>query len=310
MFYPRPFITAITACGAVAIGVLLSGCSGTPTGGGAVDAASAPSSTTVVTTTTLAPEPVPATTPSSTTTTTTTIASTTTTTEPRPANLVMVPPATEPFSAIGREDGPEAARVQERLIELGFWLDIVDGIYGHVTRQGVMAFQKYWGLPASGSVDDATAQALTTTTERARGLSETGHLVEVDKARQLLFLIKGGHTVWTLNASTGIEVPYEVENKKDPTKIERGDSITPAGWFAANREREQGWWEGDLGEIYRPKYFRGGVAVHGALSIPNTPASRGCVRVSVAAMDMIWATALVPLKTPVWVHGEIPTQPL
>ena len=299
MPYPRPFIAALAASGAVAVGTMLSGCSGSATGGGVVEAATAPPSTTMVTTTTMVPVPVPTTTPT-----------TTTTTEPRPANLVTVPPVAEPFSAIGRENGPEAARVQERLIELGFWLDVVDGIYGHVTRQGVMAFQKYWGLPASGSVDDATAQALTTTTERARGLADTGHLVEVDKSRQLVFLIKDGHTIWTLNASTGIEVPYEVQNKKDPSKIERGDSITPVGWFATDREREAGWWEGDLGEIYRPKYFRGGVAVHGSLSIPNAPASRGCVRVSVAAMDMIWATELVPLKTPVWVHGNIPTQPL
>lgn len=299
----RPVTTALAAIGTSALFVVSAACSATDTVGGTADAATSPPTTVAVTTTT-----VPITT--TTTTTTTTTVPVTTTTEPKPANLVTVAPAAQPIVAIDREDGPEAARVQERLIELGFWLDVVDGVYGHVTRQAVMAFQKYWGLPASGSVDEATAGALTSTTERARGLADTGHLVEVDKARQLLFLIKDGHTVWTVNASTGSEVPYEVQNKKNPAKTERGDSITPAGWFATDREREEGWWEGDLGEIYRPKYFRGGVAVHGSLSIPNYPASHGCVRVSVAAMDMIWDSGLVPLKTPVWVHGDIPTQPL
>lgn len=301
----RPNLTfTLSSAGLLVSVVVLGACSGSATTGSAVEAATAPPTVTASSTIAVAvPTPPPAPVASTTTTTTTT-------TEPRPANLVTVPPAVEPIVAIGRESGPEAARVQERLLELGFWLDVVDGLYGHVTRQAVMAFQKYWGLPATGTVDEATADALSTTTERARGLSETGHLVEVDKARQLLFLVKYGHTVWTVNASTGTEVPYEVQNKKDPTKTERGDSITPAGWFATNREREEGWWEGDLGEIYRPKYFRGGVAVHGSLSIPNYPASRGCVRVSVAAMDMIWDTGLVPLRTPVWVHGDIPAAAL
>lgn len=300
----RPVTAAFIATSTLAVAALLTGCGATNAVDGVADAATSPPSTTAPTTTSTT---VP---PTTTTTTTTTLPVVTTTTVPLPANLVTVPPMAEPLVAIGRGDGPETARVQERLLLLGFWLDIVDGIHGHVTRQAIMAFQKYHGLPASGEVDEATAAALTTTTERARGASDTGHLVEVDKARQLLFLIKDGHTLWTINASTGTEVPYEVENKKEPGKMERGDSVTPAGWFATDRERAEGWWEGDLGEIYRPKYFRGGVAVHGSRSIPNYPASHGCVRVSVAAMDMIWASDLVPLKTPVWVHGDIPTQPL
>ena len=68
------------------------------------------------------------------------------------------------------------------------------------------------------------------------------------------------------------------------------------------RERAEGWWEGDLGEIYRPKYFTGGIAVHGSNNVPDYPASHGCVRVSVPAMDWIWEQNLMPLDTPVWVH--------
>lgn len=93
---------------------------------------------------------------------------------------------------------------------------------------------------------------------------------------------------------------------KDPTKIERGDAVTPVGLHHVIRERPDGWWEGDLGEIYRPKYFVGGIAIHGSNSIPNYPASHGCVRVSVPAMDWIWEFGLVPIETPVWVHGAVP----
>ncbi|MGA1748009.1 MAG: L,D-transpeptidase [Ilumatobacteraceae bacterium] len=46
--------------------------------------------------------------------------------------------------------------------------------------------------------------------------------------------------------------------------------------------------------------------MHGSYSIPDYPASHGCVRVSTAAMDWIWDQDLMPMGTPVWVHGEIP----
>ena len=104
------------------------------------------------------------------------------------------------------------------------------------------------------------------------------------------------------NTSTGSGIPYEAQNKNDPTKIETGDAQTPEGLFKTTRERPEGWWEGDLGKIYRPKYFVGGVAVHGMTSVPNHPASHGCVRLSTMAMDFIWDQNLIPLHTVVWVH--------
>ena len=85
-------------------------------------------------------------------------------------------------------------------------------------------------------------------------------------------------------------------------KYEAGRALTPSGRFRISRQREDGWWEGDLGEIYRPKYFHGGIAVHGMRSVPNYPASHGCVRLSLPAMDFIWDNNLIPMGTPVWVH--------
>jgi peptidoglycan hydrolase-like protein with peptidoglycan-binding domain len=267
----------------------------------------ADTTTTVATTTTLAPTTTaaPTTTEAPTTTaveTTTTVAPTTTV----PSNIVAVPALEVQLAAVGTTSGNETTRLQERLLELGFWLQSADGSYGLTTRQAVMAFQKYLGLNATGAVDDATAAYLSSITERGRGRADAGTLVEVDKTRQLLFFVVDGQTEWILNTSTGTEVPYEKPNKNDPEKIERGTSVTPVGLHRVNRERPEGWWEGDLGEIYRPKYFVGGVAVHGANSIPNYPASHGCVRVSVPAMDFIWDSGLLPLNTPVWVHGDIP----
>ncbi|MEZ5259806.1 MAG: L,D-transpeptidase family protein [Ilumatobacteraceae bacterium] len=205
--------------------------------------------------------------------------------------------------AVGSADGAATEVVQQRLLDLGFWLSAVDGQYGLTTRQAVMAFQKYNLLEATGEVDQATADAMGAQPIRAVGVARTGDLVEVDKERQLLFIIRSGITLWVLNCSTGNGLPYEEEDQNSPGEIVRDVALTPDGEFKVNRQREEGWWEGDLGKIYRPKYFTGGIAVHGSGNIPNYPASHGCVRVSVPAMDYIWAHDLMPMKSKVWVHS-------
>lgn len=220
-----------------------------------------------------------------------------------PSNVEVVGEFPSEIKAIGSSSGPDTQVVQLRLEQLGFWTGGSDGKYGFATTQAVMAFQKYLGLKATGKVDPNTAAYLKALPERARGSANVGTLVEVDKTKQLLFIVVDGKTVWTMNTSTGSGIPYEAVNKKDPTKIEKGDAITPNGMWRVNRERPDGWWEGDLGQIYRPKYFKGGVAIHGMTSVPNYPASHGCVRLSTMAMDFVWDSGLVPMGTTVWVHG-------
>ena len=42
--------------------------------------------------------------------------------------------------------------------------------------------------------------------------------------------------------------------------------------------------------------------MHGSPSVPNYPASHGCIRVSNPAMDMIWAADLLPMRGRVVIH--------
>jgi peptidoglycan hydrolase-like protein with peptidoglycan-binding domain len=228
------------------------------------------------------------------------------TTDPTaPGPLAVEPPAV-PILPVWQESGPETVRAQQRLVDLGFWLSEASGDYGTTTTQAVMAFQKYHGLVADGKLGPQTAAVLNSVTERPTGRSTGGTLIEVDKARQLVFIVRDGVTEWVLNASTGTEIPYREPDQNTPGAYIEADSVTRPGVFAVDRERSEGWWAGDLGEIYRPKYFDGGIALHGAYSIPAYPASHGCVRLSTAAMDWIWAEDLAPIGTTVWVHGEIP----
>ena len=220
-----------------------------------------------------------------------------------PSNVVAANWAPSEIQAVGQRSGDATAAVQARLLELGFWVPPPDGKYGFATSQAVMAYQKYVGLPASGSVDRNTAFSMTFATEKAHGLTNAGSMVEVDKGRQILFIVVDGVTQWAFNTSTGSGIAYEAVNKNDPTKIETGDAQTPSGLFRTYLQRDDGWYAGDLGQIYRPKFFNGGIAVHGMTSVPNRPASHGCVRVSTMAMDFIWDTQAIPLHSTVWVHA-------
>lgn len=80
---------------------------------------------------------------------------------------------------------------------------------------------------------------------------------------------------------------------------------TPPGSYKVYYQVD-GWQEGVLGPMYRPKYFHhDGIALHGYNAIPPYPASHGCARVS-DAMDFIWTDDLLPMGSTVLVYGETP----
>jgi lipoprotein-anchoring transpeptidase ErfK/SrfK len=101
----------------------------------------------------------------------------------------------------------------------------------------------------------------------------------------VLLIADGGRLLWVFDTSTG-----------------RVPGTTPVGHWRISREID-GLRISPLGRLYRPKYFHGGVAIHGFTSVPPVAASHGCVRVTYEAMDHIWATGLAPVGTEVWVRA-------
>jgi peptidoglycan hydrolase-like protein with peptidoglycan-binding domain len=232
---------------------------------------------------------------------------------PRPSTLP--PPANPPDTSgmgptplrldqggdLGPGDyGAEVTTLQTRLEALSFWVGGVDGVYGDNTSQAVMAFQKWVGLPRTARVDLTTWEALRAAS-RPTARSTSGDLVEVDKTHQVLLVVRGGQVRYTINASTGTDVPYSEPNRLTGG-VSTGDAHTREGRFTVYRQYSAGWESGELGDLYRPKYFSGGIAVHGHPNVPSYPASHGCVRVSMAFMDFVWAADLIPFGSAVWVY--------
>ncbi|HET9658026.1 MAG TPA: L,D-transpeptidase family protein [Kineosporiaceae bacterium] len=185
--------------------------------------------------------------------------------------------------------------LQQRLSALGYWLGTPDGSYGDLTRQAVLALQKAAGIGRDGVAGPRTREAL------ARGVRPTartslGHVIEIDLARQLLLVVDDGRVSRIFNASSGSGAWYTAPDGH------RAHATTPTGTFSVLWQVD-GWDKSPLGQLYRPKYFHPrGIAVHGYSSVPAYPASHGCVRVSLPAMDLFWSGGLMPTGTKVVVR--------
>ena len=150
--------------------------------------------------------------------------------------------------------GPSVLVLERRLAELRYALRGIDSVYGHDTYEAVLAFQKVNGLPRTGRVEPALWRrlAVAVVPRAQRG----GDYIEVDKSRQVLFVVRGGAVTKVVHVSTG------------------ATGNTPLGSWRVYRK--VGGWDWVL---WYPMYFKGGFAIHGYPSVPAYPASHGCVRI-------------------------------
>lgn len=212
---------------------------------------------------------------------------------PTPPVRTPTPPPPQPLER--GDSGPDVSALQERLRDLGYWIGAIDENFGVLTEQAVYAFQEYERMEVTGIFDARTASRLA---EAARPVprSTTGDLVEVDKARQILFVVRDGAALWTFNTSTGTGEPYRHPDGH------RALADTPDGRWTIDWQ-VNGRREGDLGPLWRPKYFHSdGLAIHGYGSVPPEAVSHGCVRLRFDAMNFLWREDLAPVGSTVWVY--------
>lgn len=193
------------------------------------------------------------------------------------------------------ESSNRVGKLQQRLQDLGYFVTSVDKAYGGETQQAVFALQKAGGLYRDGVVGDAT-QAAADKGVVPKAQTSSGKVLEIDIDRQLVLAVENGKVVKVINASSGNGETYQAKGNTYT-------AYTPRGSFAVYREENRMYASGlELGDMWRPKFFTGGIAVHGSASVPAFPASHGCVRVSNSAMDWIWDTWGAPSGTPVVVY--------
>lgn len=306
-----PAAGRVAAVAAGLVLVLLGGCTA---GDGSGSAGAAPSAT-AGTSPAATPSPARTATPTPTTAPTTPPAPSpsteptpeptpepTATPEPTPAPTETAPPPAagptappEPEMLQRGAEGERVVALQQRLVDLGYFLPAVDGAFGYATTQAVWALQKAAGIGRDGVVGPATQAALDQGV-RPQARSGSGHVIEIDLDRQLLLAVDDGQVVRVVNASSGNGERFEAKGNSYR-------ATTPRGTFAVGRQVDANYASGlELGDMWRPKFFTGGIAVHGSGSIPPYPASHGCVRVSNAAMNWIWDTWTAPRGTTVVVY--------
>ncbi len=174
-------------------------------------------------------------------------------------------------------DSATVLAVQQRLADGPFDPGTPDGEYGPATRQAVWALEKLAGIPVDGEwgpLDEWAWQQLEENKIGRPAESDDVRWVEVDLSEQLVKVYDPGDPtpVLVTHASSGSGIPWSNEEHS-------GSSITPTGDFEITH-RIDGWRESslDIGRLYNPLYFVGGIALHGSLSVPLYPASHGCIR--------------------------------
>ncbi|MEU0489904.1 L,D-transpeptidase family protein [Nocardiopsis changdeensis] len=210
------------------------------------------------------------------------------------ALLLAPPPADAAVRELRNGDsGRAVAALQEQLLDLGYWLDGADGEFGPHTAQAVLALQKAAGIDRDGVVGPDTRAALADGVRPSA--TSSGDALEIDLERQLLLVVSGGEVEYTLNTSTGSGRPYLGSDGSERI------AVTPTGTYTVFRQ-VSGWDPGPYGALYAPMYFNGGIAVHGYPSVPAQPASHGCARVSLSAMDWLREEGHIAVGTTVVVR--------
>jgi lipoprotein-anchoring transpeptidase ErfK/SrfK len=115
------------------------------------------------------------------------------------------------------------------------------------------------------------------------GGSGGGDIIDVNLSTQTMTLWRGGRLVLTTHISSG-----------------KPSTPTVQGRFSVY-SMQGGWVHTHNGTVYKPLWFHGNYGVHGFGSVPNYPASHGCVRVPVGTQDQVYANAYVGMA--VWIHA-------
>jgi peptidoglycan hydrolase-like protein with peptidoglycan-binding domain len=161
----------------------------------------------------------------------------------------------------GGQSGVAVRAMQHRLKQLGYIVN-VSGRYNGTTGRAVLAFRKVNRLARNETANRAVFRKL------AKGggafklrYPKAGKHVEFDWSRQVVVLARGDQPVMTIGTSSG-------------------SPVTPTAFGKFRFWLKQAGY--NQKQMYYSTYFHNGQAIHGFSSVPNQPASHGCLRIPIA----------------------------
>ena len=188
---------------------------------------------------------------------------------------------------------------------------VVDGVSGPVTRQRICAARLALGLPTStadmiaGSAEEDLLFATAVLPAPQSSAVDTGRWILIDRTCQMMFAGQGpDQLTFAFPTSTGSE-GYETRLQERSRAFRFDPALDNGGWhdssdFPVAIDNPLN------GNMYKPIYFDGGQAIHGANNVPTSPQSKGCARLRLEHQDALIAwLGLDGATSPIWSQRDI-----
>jgi len=161
---------------------------------------------------------------------------------------------------------------------------LVDGVAGPVTRQRLCAARLALGLEvstaemAAGSDEERTLLAAAELPPPPMATVDQDRWLLVDQTCQFMFAGAVDQLVFGFPTSTG-EAGHETRLNNRARAFRFDPAVDNGGWhdssdFPVSIDNPLN------GNMYKPIYFDGGQAIHGANNVPTSPQSKGCARLT------------------------------
>jgi len=232
---------------------------------------------------------------------------TATTTDPALRHQMKQPPDAVlpplPAGGLGPGDTGDVVKAfQSRMADVHLDPGAINGVYSEATTYAVDTVQRLMRVDVNGRIGPPEAAFLAhfVYPDPLHPDAE-GNRTEIDVTHQVMTLYQDFQVRLVTMISTGSGVEYCYDSPKvDPTHHLCEIAGTPSGRFTYY-EKFAGVQDGDLGTLYNPVYFNGGIAVHGADHVSLTRQSFGCINIPMHIAD--YFPSLVSVGDAVYVDG-------
>ncbi len=186
----------------------------------------------------------------------------------------------------------QQAKLNDLFAGLGIRDLLVDGVSGPVTRQRLCAARVSLGLPVTladmepGSEEESVLMAAESLLLPFTTSLNSERWILIDRTCQIMFIGESANQLtFVFPTSTG-DIGYQTRDQ-DRSRVFRFDpALDNGGWHNSTTYPVP--IDNPLsGNMYKPLYFDGGQAIHGANNVPTTPQSKGCARLRPGDQDLL-----------------------